>query len=281
MPAFVYSRKAPELLGRGISIRGDRTDGVTRVDCSRQISDALAALDLDPQRVPDFLAVDLACVAQLVALDAECSAALAAAARTALANARDDASEYKLQALIRALVQRKEPAARALVVEALASTTATDKEAYLSFLVELDDPRAAPAVLAFAAARLARVDDHGNEDWALIKAIEALRYYRVEQAAPVLIGRLGARAERERREVIDFFAELDLRSAAPAFTERLEREDDPDNLAAIAAALASWHYAAALPGLQRLRDTGAARDDGDLRDAVTGAIARLTAAATR
>jgi hypothetical protein len=249
---------------------------VTLVDCNRQISDALAALDLDPERVQDFLAVDQACVAQLVALDAGCAAALAAAARTALANARDEASEYELQALIRALFQRKDPVALDLAVEALA--TATDKESYLSFLLELDDPRVAPAVLSFATTRLGRIDDHANEDWALIKAIEALRYYRIEQAAPILIGRLGAQAERERREIIDFFAELDLRSAAPAFTERLEREDDPDNLAAIAAALASWHYAAALPALQRLRDTGAARDDGDLRDAVADAIARLDAA---
>lgn len=249
------------------------------VDCNRQITDALAALDREPERVQDFLAVDQACVAQLVALDAGCAAALAAAARTALANARDEASEYKLQALIRALFQRKDPAALDLVVEALASATATDKESYLTFLLEFDDPRVASAVLAFATARLARADGHANEDWALIKAIEALRYYRIEQAAPVLIGRLGARAERERREIIDFFAELDLRSAAPAFTERLEREDDPDNLAAIAAALASWHYVAALPVLQRLRDTGAARDDGHLRDAVTDAIARLAGTA--
>jgi hypothetical protein len=123
----------------------------------------------------------------------------------------------------------------------------------------------------------ARKQEGEDENWMLVKAIDALRYPRVERAAPILLLGLDDQAGRVRRAVIDFLVELDVKSAAPSFVLRLDREDDPDNMKALVGALVGWNYVAVLPRLRRMLEKGACNDDEPLRKVMSDAIAALAA----
>jgi HEAT repeat protein len=249
------------------------------MDCENAINESLASLDIAQERVQAFLAADEACVARLVSLSDECSASMIRIARDLLQHARRDNNEYKLQVLLRALFQRKHPQTIELVMEALGAPDASDKEAYLTFLLEFDDPRVVPMLVDFVASLPVTADDEEGEDenWMLVKAIDALRYYRVERATPILLLRLDDHAGRVRRAVIDFLVELDVKSAAPSLALRLDREDDPDNMKALVGALVGWNYVAALPRLRRMLEEGACNDDEPLRKVMSAAVAALAA----
>jgi HEAT repeat protein len=249
------------------------------MDCENAINESLASLDITQERVQDFLSADEACVARLVALNKECSASMTRIARDLLRRAAQDDNEYKLQVLLRALFQSKHLQTLDLVIEALLGGDATDKETYMTLLLEFEDPRVAATLVDFVASAPATGGNEETEDegWPLVKAIEALRYYRVEQATPIVLIRLDDRASRVRRAAIEFLTTLDIRSAASSFVEHLDRDDDPDNLRALVGGLMKWHHIAALPRLRRMLDEELANDNEALRKALTAAIAALDA----
>jgi HEAT repeat protein len=246
------------------------------MDCENSIKESLASLDVVPERTQDFLATDEKCVAQLVSLDHECSSSMARIARELLKPAREG-DEYKLQVVLRALFRRNQPEALDIIIEAIVSPDTDDKETYITYLLEFDGPRVTSTLIDFVASALPMSSDEELEDagWALVKAIDALRYHRIDQAASAVLPRLMDKAYRVRRAAIDFLVDLDIKGAASSFIQCLDQEDDPDNMEALIGGLQKWNYAPAVPYLQRALESRLAHENDSVREALQGAIAKL------
>jgi len=247
------------------------------MNCENAINQSLATLAGPFEKVQDFLAADAACIAHLVSLSDECSATMAQMARELLQRAREEDNEFKFQTLLRALFQRSQPEALDLAIEALASPDADDKEAYVRPLVELEEPRVFSALIDFVTSAPSTDSDEEteNEGWALVEAIDWLRYHRVGRAAPSVLLRLNEYAYRVRRAAIDFVVSLDLQDAAPRLVQQLDREDDPDNLKALLDGLLKWNYVAALPRLRSALNSEPAKGNELLEKPLRSAIALL------
>jgi HEAT repeat protein len=197
-------------------------------------------------------------------------------ARELLRHAQHDNNEYKLQVLVRSLFYRKHPQTLDLVISALESPDVSDKDIYVALLDELEGPRAEAALVAFVAAA-PHTDDGNIQADVLVKAIDVLRRSGVEQAAPILLGKLNDGDERVRAAVIEFVTEMGVKSAVESFVLRLEREDDPDNLKALVNALVEWECIDALPYLRRTLEGTLSSDSESVREAIEDAITALTA----
>lgn len=245
------------------------------MNCEKIINETLSVLDTPPERVQDFMAADQACIARLVSLNAECSASMIRIAHEMLQHAHQDCNEYKLQVLLRSLIQRKHPQTLDLVIEAFRSLHTSDKELYVTLLQDFDDPRVAATLIDFVATT-SSMDVDDDQIGVLAKAIDLLRHARVERAAPTLLLRLNDHAERVRAAVIDFLVELGIKSAAASFMLQLEQETDPDNLRALVNALAGWNYVDALPPLRRILEGDMSNDNELVHKSIDEAINTIT-----
>jgi hypothetical protein len=227
------------------------------MNCLDTIHRTLSSLDVAQERVQEFFATDEECIAQLVALSEECSPAIESVARSLLGDAQQEGNEYKLQVLIRVMYQRQQPGIISFVSEALLAAQTTDKEAYVSFLLEIDDPLVAGPLLQFAGsvAPPEPSEEPTGEGWALVKALEGLRYYRMKDAIPIALAHLADSSERVRRAAHDLLTELEAKNAAPNLLAQLAREDDEDNAIAMIHTLANWHYQPAQSTFRRLLET--------------------------
>ncbi len=252
------------------------------MDCLDTIRRTLSSLDLAQERVQEFFATDEECIAQLVALTAECSPAIESVARDILRDAQQDGNEYKLQVLIRVMYQRQQSCVLSFVSEALLAAQTIDKEAYVSFLLEIGDPQVARPLLQFAASVAPSQPDEEptGEGWALVKALEGLRYYKTKDAIPIALAHLGDSSDRVRRAAHDLLAELDAKDAAPNLLAQLAREDDPDNEIAMIRTLVNWRYQPALSEFRRLLETGMMSEMIGLRDVLKNAIESLSQSTT-
>jgi hypothetical protein len=119
------------------------------VEYKEVIWQILNTLDRESKSVQDFLKIDKDCVQSLIKLDKSCDDALVAIAEDLLENAVDEQSEYKLQAIIRSLINRQQPEAFELNRKAFESNEALDKETYINYFCELGDSRAIPHLTDF------------------------------------------------------------------------------------------------------------------------------------
>lgn len=204
------------------------------------IAGILALLDSDHDTVQEFMRIDEKCTAQLVSLDDEQSSALARVTRELMATARDEEdNEYKLQVMLRALTRRRQPEAFDLIAEALASENTEDKETYIAYLLELGSAHAIPPLERFVASD--RPDGGEGAERARSLAIEALRNQEARGSAPTILGRLNDAAPEVRKAAAEFFLSLNISSAATAFEQRLQIEDEPDIIKVLVDGLRNWN----------------------------------------
>ncbi|NJM47378.1 MAG: hypothetical protein HC860_15465 [Alkalinema sp. RU_4_3] len=119
--------------------------------CKEVIWKILAVLDQESKSVQNFLTIDRDCVQSLIELDKSCDSSLAEIAKDLLKNAVDEQNEYKLQVIIRSLINREQSEAFELTRSALESIEASDKETYINYFCELGDSRAVPHLINFLA----------------------------------------------------------------------------------------------------------------------------------
>ena len=248
------------------------------MDCLDIIHRTLLSLDVAQERVQEFFATDEECIAQLVALNEECSPAIESVARGMLRDAQQEGNEYKLQVLIRVMYQRQQSCVLSFVSEALLAAQTIDKEVYVSFLSEIGDPRVAQPLLQFAASVAPSEPDEEptGEGWALVKALEGLRYYRMKDAIPIALAHLADSSDRVRRAAHDLITELDAKNAAPNVLAQIAREGDPDNAIAMIRTLVNWRYRPAFFEFRRLLETGTMGGSAAVRDVLKDAIETLS-----
>ena len=119
------------------------------MDCFRRIRDILDNLDRDQPSVQSLLKLEAESVNALAELPEECSSALVKEAREYLIvdPARKDA-EFNFQVLLQAIADRDEPEAVSITLDALFSSTAVDKESYVSMFLSIDPPDAEASLAA-------------------------------------------------------------------------------------------------------------------------------------
>ena len=178
--------------------------------CRERILGYLSMLDANHDTVQKFLEIDQECVARLERLEDGCSQEILAIANEMLESlSAGEDNEYKIQVIIRAMYKRNEPTILDFIRGTLRHEGAVDKETYVTYLVDMADPRIIPLLIEFLESEFACENEEGT---VIVKAIDALRAYRAKEAIEAVIARINDKSSLVREAATNFLRELEVKT---------------------------------------------------------------------
>jgi len=242
------------------------------MNCRKLIYEILDGLDVDFETVNEFVQADKKSVETLKELSVTCSEQMRKITEDFLERVQEqEENEYKFQVLIRALAGRKDMQTLRILTTALLKTEAADKNTYISFIEQLNDPKTVPWVIEFLDSNELT---EGNEE-AVSRAIDFLRFNQARAAAKIVISKLNDESSEVRLSAIYFLKALDVREAESNLIEQLGYEDNSENMQLIIQILKNWKTNELSSILRKLLISETIKKNSELQEIIIAEMAGL------